>query len=169
MRAIKQILPALVVALAFSAAASAQTNLTSTDGSRVDVQGQKGKVVVLAIGASWLPLSNVQADYTNALAKKYAGRNVAVYFVLTDSSNPRSKNFADDAAVRKFAADNKLTSITVLRDHDGAATLQKFHVEQVPSFVILDKNGVQAGETFGGVDPKYDVTIPMARVIDKLL
>jgi thiol-disulfide isomerase/thioredoxin len=169
MRAIKHIFAVLVLGLATAAGVSAQTNLTTIDGGHVDVQGQRGKVVVLAIGASWLPLSNVQADYTNALAKKYAGRDVAVYFVVTDSSSPKSKNFADDSSVKKFAFDNKLTGVTVLRDFDGTATLHKFHVEQVPSFVILDKNGVQAGETFGGVDPKYDVTVPMSRVIDKLL
>jgi hypothetical protein len=41
----------------------------------------------------------------------------------------------------------------------------------VPSFVILDKNGQIAGEQFGGIttDAKYDVTVPIAKVIDRLL
>ena len=169
MRAIKRFFTIISLAALTALAASAQTNLTSTDGTRIDVQGQRGKVVVLAIGASWLPLSNVQADYTNMLAKKYAGREVAVYYVVTDSSNSRSKSFADDNAVKKFALQNKLGNVMVLRDYDGAATLQKFRIEQVPSFVILDKNGAQVGDPFGGVDPKYDVTVPMSRVIDKLL
>jgi thioredoxin-related protein len=59
--------------------------------------------------------------------------------------------------------------VPVLRDHDGAATLHKFKIEQVPSFVILDKNGAMVGSPYGGVDPKYDVTVPMSKVIDKLL
>ncbi len=157
--------------LVFAAsAASAQVNLTSLDGTRVNVEGQSGKVVVLAIGASWLPLSGKQAEFTNALAKKYAGKNVVVYFVATDSANVRSKNYASPDALRKFAFANKL-SVLVLHDPDGAATLKKFKVDQVPSFVILDKNGSLASEQFGGIttDAKYDVTAPIAKVIDRLL
>lgn len=149
-------------------AVSAQTNLTSLDGTPVDVEGQQGKVVVLAIGASWLPLSNKQAEFTNALAKKYAGKDVVIYFVATDSANTGSKNFASNDSIRKFATNNKL-SVPVLRDPDGAATLKKFDVDQVPSFVILNKKGQPIGEPFGGIDPKYDITIPISKAIDKLL
>jgi thiol-disulfide isomerase/thioredoxin len=169
MRAIKRFFTIISMTAAAAFALSAQTSLSSLDGTHLDVQGQRGKVVILAIGASWLPLSNIQADYANALARKYAGRDVAVYYVVTDSSNSRSKNFADDNAIKKFAVQNKLSNVTVLRDIDGAATLQKFKIEQVPSFVILDKNGAQVGDPFGGVDPKYDVTIPISRIVDKLL
>lgn len=159
-----------ILSITFAAvfAGNAQTNLASLDGTRVNVEGQNGKVVVLAIGASWLPLSNKQAEFTNSLAKKYAGRDVAIYFVATDSLNAGSKNFASNDSIRKFAAVNKLTA-TILRDADGAATLRKFNVEQVPSFVILDKSGREVGEPFGGIDPKYDITIPISKAIDKLL
>ena len=155
----------------FAFAASAQTDLVAMDGTHVNLQSQKGKVVVLAVGASWLPLSGKQVEYTNALAKKYAGKDVVFYFVATDSSNTRSKNYADDSAIRKFAFDNKLSGVTLLRDHDGMATLRQYHIEQVPSFVILDKNGVQSGEPFGGIDPnpKNDPTLQISRAIDKLL
>ena len=168
MKTLKGFIAILSITFAAVFAISAQTNLTSLDGTRVNVEGQNGKVVVLAIGASWLPLSNKQAEFTNALAKKYAGRNVVIYFVATDSLNAGSKNFASNDSIRKFATGNKLT-VTILRDADGAATLRKFNVEQVPSFVILDKSGHEAGEPFGGIDPKYDITIPISKAIDKLL
>lgn len=168
MRTIKRFITIIGLTAAVAIATSAQTNLTALDGTRVDVQGQHGKVVVLAVGACWLPLSAKQAEYTNSLAKKFAGKNVVFYFVATDSANAKSKNFADDSAVKKFAFANKL-NVPALRDYDGAATLRRFRIEQVPSFVILDKNGVQSGDPFGGIDPKYDVTVPISRVIDKLL
>lgn len=170
MKTIKGFIAILSITLVAAFAASAQVNLTSLDGKRVNIEGQNGKIVVLAIGASWLPLSNKQAEFTNALAKKYAGKNVVFYFVATDSVNPRSKNFAANDAIKKFAFENKLT-MPILRDSDGAATLKKFNVEQVPSFVILDKNGKLAGEPIGGIDPtgKYDITIPISKAIDKLL
>ncbi len=156
--------------LAVTFAASAQTNLVSLDGSHINVEGQTGKVVILAVGASWLPLSNKQAEFTNTLAKKYAGKNVVVYFVATDSSNAKSKNYASSESLRKFAFDNKL-SVPVLHDPDGTATLKKFKVDQFPSFIIIDKSGNLASQQFGGIttDSKYDVTIPIAKVIDRLL
>ena len=156
----------LFVTLTFSV--SAQTSLASLDGRQVDIQNQKGKVVILAVGASWLPLSGKQAEYTNQLAKKYAGKNVVIYFVATDSTNPKSKNYASDDAIRKFAAAKGL-SVSVLRDSDGAVTLKKFGIDQLPSFVVLDKTGNQAGEPFGGIDPKFDITVPIAKKVDSLL
>ncbi|MEO6655804.1 MAG: TlpA disulfide reductase family protein [Pyrinomonadaceae bacterium] len=170
MKTLKGFIGIFAITLLFALAALAQVNLTSLDGTRVNVEGQTGKVVVLAIGASWLPLSGKQAEFTNTIAKKYAGKNVVVYFVATDSANPKSKNYASMEAMRKFAQTNKL-NVSVLLDPDGATTLKKFKVDQVPTFVILDKSGNLAGEQFGGIttDAKYDVTVPMSKVIDRLL
>ena len=171
MKNIKSVLTVLIFVFAFSLAVSAQAlNLTALDGEKINVQGQKGKVVVLAIGASWLPLSAQQAVFTNKLAKKYAGRDVAIYFVATDSASPKSKNYASDEDIRKFAANNKL-NVTILRDSDGAMTLKKFGVDQLPSFVILDKNGKTATEPYGGLnpDPKNDITVAISQAIDKIL
>ena len=158
----------LVIAVAAVLSTAAQTPLVGLDGSRVDVQGQRGKVVILALGASWLPLSAKQAEYTNSLARKYAGRDVVVYFVSTDSASTKSKNYASIDDVKKFATANKL-SVTVLRDSDGVATLKKFNIDQIPSFVILDKNGNMVGDAFGGIDPKYDITVPISRAVDRIL
>jgi thiol-disulfide isomerase/thioredoxin len=168
MRTLKMFAMVLGVSAAFALTASAQTAIAKLDGGTVDVRSQNGKVVVLAVGASWLPLSAKQAEYTNALAKKYAGRNVAFYYVVTDSTNAKSKNFASDDAVRKFVAANKI-GIQVLRDSDGATVLKTFKVDQVPSFIIIDKNGAQSGEAFGGIDPKFDVTAPISKKIDSIL
>lgn len=151
-----------------SLAAYSQINVTSLDGKRVALDGQRGKVVILAIGASWVPLSKDQAAATNALAKKYAGKDVAIFFVATDSDSARSKNYATDASLQKFVVEQKL-SVPLVRDPDGTATLKKFHVDQIPSFIILDKTGNKAGESFGGIDPKYDITVPISAAVDKLL
>ena len=149
-------------------ATTAQTSLNSLDGSRIDVQGQRGKVVILALGASWLPLSNKQVEYTNVLAKRYTGKNVVVYFIATDSTVAKSKNFASDADLEKFVVGTKL-AVPLLRDADGAATLKKFNVDQLPSFVILDKQGNVSGAPFGGIDPKFDITVPISKAVDGIL
>jgi len=167
MKNIKLILAGLGLLVVFSLSVTAQTNLTSLDGAKVNVEGQQGKIVVLAIGASWLPLSKDQAVITNKLAKKYAGKDVAIYFVATDSSNAKSKNYASNEDLTAFATRNKL-NVSVLRDSDGAGTLKKFGVDQLPSFVVLDKNG-KVAEVFGGIDPKNDATLTISQMIDKLL
>ena len=167
MKTLRSFIVVLALTVCLAAAAAAQTSLPALNGPSIDVQGQRGKVVILAIGASWLPLSNKQAEYTNMLAKRYTGKDVMVYFVATDSTDPKSKNHAADAVIEKFVAGSKLT-VPVLRDSDGSATLKKFSVDQLPSFVILDKQGTAAG-TFGGIDPKFDVTRPISKAVDKLL
>jgi thiol-disulfide isomerase/thioredoxin len=168
MRTMKSLVAVLGLMVASVFAIAGQTQLTSLDGTRVDVQGQRGKVVILALGASWLPLSNKQAEYTNMLAKRYTGKDVVVYFVATDSATPKSKNFATNADIEKFVAGSKLT-VPVLRDSDGAVTLKKFNVDQLPSFVILDKQGNVSGSAFGGIDPKFDITLPISKAVDRLL
>lgn len=167
MKNIKLFLAVLTLVFAVSFNVSAQT-LTSLDGEKVNLQNQTGKVVVLAIGASWLPLSKDQAEFTNKIAKKFAGRDVVVYFVATDSTSEKSKNFASADEINAFVTRAKLT-VPVLRDSDGAATLKKYGVDQIPSFVILGKDGKPATEPFGGIDPKSDISVPISQAIEKLL
>ena len=168
MRRLNKLIFASALALGLAAAAFGQTNLKSLDGQSVNVQGQRDKVVILSVGARWVPLSAKQADFTNQLAKKYAGRDLVIYFVSTDSATAGSKNFASDDDLRKFAATNKL-SVAVLRDPDGATILNRFGIDQIPSFVILNKSGALVGEPMGGIDPKSDITVPIGRVVDRLL
>jgi len=169
MKNIKSLVLIFSFMVTLSLAVSAQS-LTALDGGRIDVQNQKDKVVVLAIGASWLPLSNQQAVITNKLAKKYAGRDLVIYFVATDSTSAKSKNFASDDELGSFVTRTKLT-VPVLRDSDGAQTLKKYGVDQLPSFVILGKDGKPAAEAFGGIgtDPKNDISIHISQAIDKIL
>lgn len=172
MRTVKDFITILALTLLLGAAAYSQTVLPTLGGGNIDLDAQRGKVVVLAVGASWLPLSGRQIDVTNALAKKYAGRDIVFYFVATDSSRP-GKNFASDEDIRKFAATNKIAVASVLRDPDGATTFRKYKIDQVPSFIVIHKDGRVLDEPFGGLDSspssKYDVTVPISRAIDKAL
>ena len=72
MKNIKIFFVILSLVFALSSRFAAQNvTFTSLDGGKFDLASQKGKVVVLAIGASWLPLSKNQAVIINKLAKKY--------------------------------------------------------------------------------------------------
>lgn len=169
MKNLKGFLAIFGLLLAFSLSASAQNiTFTSLEGEKVDLQSQKGKVVVMAIGASWLPLSREQAAAINKLSRKYAGRDVSFYFIATDSDAEKSKNFASNDAIRKFGESSKLT-VSILRDSDGLQTVKQYKVDQLPAFIILDKTGKLAAEPFGGIDPKSDISVPLSQKIDEIL
>lgn len=172
MKNFKHLFVILSLILVFSSVGSAQNlSFPTLDGSNVSLQADKGKIVVLAVGATWLPLSANQAIVTNALAKKYVGRDVIVYFLATDSTDAKSKNFASDADIQTFAARNKVASNSILRDSDGGVILKRFKLDQIPAFIILDKAGKSAGEPFGGLTPKKenDLLIIISKRIDELL
>ncbi len=172
MKNIKILTAFLSLVFAMSLSISAQDIIfTSLEGNKIDVEAQKGKVVVMAIGASWLPLSNDQADTINKLAKKYDGRDdVVFYFIATDSSSTKSKNYATDDDIKKFAKRNKL-SITILRDEDGKQSVKKYKLDQLPAFIILDKTGKPDGDPITGSDPfaEVDTADVIVGRVDKVL
>lgn len=172
MKNIKFLLAVLTLTIAFAGASFAQQSISlpSLDGQSVSLENQKGKVVILALGASWLPLSANQATITTDLANKYRGKDVVLYFVTTDSTAAKSKNYASNAEIQAFATKNKLT-VPVLRDSDGAVVLKTYKVDQIPAFVILDKDGKTIGEPFGGVTPsgEKELVKQIAMKVDGLL
>lgn len=144
---------------------------TSLDGDMIDVEAQSDKIVVMAIGASWLPLSNDQANTVNKLAKRYAGRDDLVfYFIATDSATAKSKNYASNDDIKKFVDRNKL-KVTILRDNDGKTSIEKYNLDQLPAFIILDKQGMLDGKPITGIDPfsEIDTAEIIAKRVDKLL
>jgi peroxiredoxin len=142
-------------------------SLRSTDGQTVTSESLKGEIVVLAFGASWLPLSRTQLQGVRKLADEYSNRGVVVYWVSTESDDPKSKNFASDEQLRNFAQKYGL-KVTVLRDHDGVIS-KKLGVDQLPSIVILDKEGNMSGTPIGGLDPSGNLANQLASRLDKLL
>jgi len=139
-------------------------SLHAIDGENVTSQSVRGEVVVLAFGASWLPLSRNQMEGVKKLADQYAGRGVTVYWVSVDSENTKSKNFVSDDQLRELARKYK---VAILRDPEGALS-RKMGVDQVPSIVILDKQGNIAG-SIGGMDPNANLTTQLSARLDKIL
>jgi len=142
-------------------------SLRTTDGQTITSESLRGEPVVLAFGASWLPLSKSQLQGVRKLADEYSDRGLVVYWVSTESEDPKSKNYASDENLRAFAQKYGL-KVTVLRDPDGA-TSKKFGIDQLPSIVILDKQGNPVGEPIGGLDPNGNLAGQLARSLDKVL
>jgi peroxiredoxin len=160
---------ALLGLIAFPAAHANTTqspdfSFRAVDGPAVTGESVRGEVVVLAFGASWLPLTRTQMEGLKKLADQYAGRGVAVYWVSTDSDSAKSKNFAPDEQLRELSRRYK---ITVLRDPEGAVS-KRMGVEQVPATIILNKQG-QVAANLSGLDPNVDVAKQLADRLDKVL
>jgi peroxiredoxin len=152
--------------LALAQKGPVEFSLRSIDGQTITSDSLRGEVVVLAFGASWLPLSKTQLQGVRKLADEYSNRGVVVYWVSTESEDPKSKNFASDDQLRAFAQKYGL-KVTVLRDPDGA-TSKKFGIDQLPSIVIIDKAG-NASEPIGGLDPQGNLAGQLASRLDKVL
>ncbi len=142
-------------------------SMQSIDGQRVTSESLRGEVVVLAFGASWLPISRTQLQGIRKLADEYSDRGVVVYFVSTESEDSKSKNFASDEQLRGFAQKSGL-KVTVLRDPDGAIS-KKLGIDQLPSIVILDKQGNVNGEPIQGFDPQGNLAGQLASRLGKIL
>lgn len=142
-------------------------SLRSIDGQTISSESLRGEVVVLAFGASWLPLSRAQLQGVRKLADEYSDRGVVVYFVSTESENEKSKNFATDEQLRAFAQKYGL-KVTVLRDPDGQIS-KKFGIDQLPSIVILDKQGNIHGDPIRGLDPSGNLANQLASRLEKIL
>jgi peroxiredoxin len=161
----------LVVLLAGMAVAQGrgpvQFSLRSVDGQTITSDSLRGEVVVLAFGASWLPLSKTQLQGVRKLADQYSSRGVVVYWVSTESEDAKSKNYATDEQLRSFSQRYGL-KVTVLRDPDGLVS-KKMGVDQLPSIIILDKQGNVAGDPIGGLDPGGNLAGQLADRLDKIL
>jgi peroxiredoxin len=150
-----------------AAAGPIEFSLRSVNGQTVSSESLRGEVVVLAFGASWLPLSRTQLQGVRKLADEYSDRGVVVYWVSTESENPKSKNYASDQQLRNFA-DKYALHVTVLRDPDGLVS-RKLGVDELPSVIILDKQGNQVGDPLKGIDPDGNLAGQLAKQLDKIL
>jgi peroxiredoxin len=166
------LIAALLLVLLLPSAALTQEgpvefSLRSIDGQTITAQSLRGEVVVLAFGASWLPLSKTQLQGVRKLADEYSNRGVVVYWVSTESEDSKSKNYAGDDQLRNFAKKHGL-NVTVLRDPDGEVS-KKLGVDQLPAIVIIDKTGTPVGPPIAGLDPNGNLASQLASKLDKIL
>src|SRR3989454_7050760 len=153
--------------IAFGQKGPVEFSLRSIKGQTITSGSLRGEVVVLAFGATWLPLSRTQLQGVKKLADEYSDRGVVVYWVSTESDDSKSKNFATDEQLKAFSQKYGL-KVTVLRDPDGAIS-KKFGIDQLPSIIILDKQGNVFGEPISGLDPNGNLAGQLGSRLDKIL
>lgn len=143
-------------------------NLKTVEGGSITSEMLRGDVVVLAFGATWVPVSRAQVQGVQRLADEFAARDVRVYWVSTDSDRAGSKNYASDDQLRAFARRNTL-KVAILRDPDGDL-FKTLGVErnQLPAIVVLDKGGSVA-QTVGGLSQEGDLVGQLSPRLKELL
>lgn len=145
----------------------ADFELRTIDGRTVSSKDLLGKVVVLAFGASWLPLSRKQLGSLEKLAGDYGDKGVVVYWVSTDSESPKSKNYASDEQLLAFSRKYG-PKVPVLRDPDARVS-RRLGINELPAVVILDQHGNVSGAPYGGLDPGGDLAGQLSPSLNKVL
>ena len=119
------------------AAQAPNVTLTGLDGSNFSLASNKGKVIVLSFGATWVPMTSKELPALQKLVSAHP--KASFYWVSTNSAKTGEKNFAADADLQAFAAKNGLR-IPVLRDADKAA-YRAFGLTSLPSLIVIDQVG----------------------------
>ncbi|MBS1806937.1 MAG: TlpA family protein disulfide reductase [Acidobacteria bacterium] len=119
------------------AAQAPNVTLTGVDGGSFSLASQKGKVIVLSFGATWVPMTSKELPALQKLVTAHP--KASFYWVSTNAAKAGEKNFASDADLQAFAAKNGLR-IPVLRDADKAA-YKAFGLTSLPSLIVIDQTG----------------------------
>ncbi|MFN7927582.1 MAG: TlpA disulfide reductase family protein [Blastocatellia bacterium] len=119
------------------AAQAPNVSLSGADGSSFSLASNKGKVVVLSFGATWVPMTAKELPALQKLVSAHP--KASFYWVSTNAAKAGEKNFASDADLQAFAAKNGLR-IPVLRDADKAA-YKAFGLTSLPSLIVIDPAG----------------------------
>ncbi|MFL6216871.1 MAG: peroxiredoxin family protein [Blastocatellia bacterium] len=159
------ILAALALMIALTAPASAQQDftLTTLEGQSVSLAGLRGKVVVLLFSGVQDPQCHDAAQALASLAERYQGKPVSIYLVSVNSPGD-----ASDASLKQ--ACGPLGSVILARDSNQAAFKQLTGKRpQLPTVVVLNKQGQAQGQPRGGFNPNSDFVNDLAAIIDSQL
>lgn len=151
----------LVAGLWSPASAEQDLTFTSPSGQSVTLAGMQGKVVVLLFSGVQDPQCREVMKSLQSLSDRYQGKDVSIYWV--------SINSVSEASNEKIKAPcGPVGSIIVLRDQNQAA-FKRFGGKQLPTLVILDKQGQVNGRPYGGFNPDSNFINDIATTIDALL
>ena len=130
---------------------------TSLAGDTVSLVGQRGKVVLLNVWATWCHPCRTEIPELRALHERYRDRGLSLVGVSVDAAGT-------DTEIRAFMNEFKMT-YDVWRDPDDRISAQ-FLLVGVPGTFLIDKGGVIRWKKVGAIAPG-DSTLRLA--IDRAL
>jgi peroxiredoxin len=149
------------------AAQAPQVSLRTLNGGAFNPAAQKGKVIVLSFGATYVPLAAKELPALQKLADRYAGRGADFYWVSINGAKAGARNAATDAELQAFAQKGGLR-IGVLRDAEQSA-YRAFGGEGLPTLVVIGRDG-QVALKRAGFDPDQpEPYSDVIRTLDQLL
>jgi hypothetical protein len=136
------------------------SSFSAPDGQNVPLSSFRGNVVVLLFSGVRDPQRRDGLKALQELSERQKGQNVKICWVSinneTEMSNDQLRNIGSSAA-----------SVTLLRDANQAA-FKRFKGSQLPTVVVLDKQGNPFGQPRGGFNPNSDFINELASMIDAL-
>ena len=160
---LKMVVPAITVMAYLVIPASAQQDFTFTspDSGTVTLSSMRGNVAVLVFSSVQDPQCRDVFKALGSLTERYQGKNVRIYWVSIDpekeANNEQIKEPCGPAG-----------QITIIRDPSRVA-FKNYGGRQMPTIVILDKQGQLYGQPRGGFNPNTDFVNKLAAIIDSLL
>ena len=133
----------------------------STPGDQsVTLSSMRDSVVVLLFSGVQDPQRREGLKVLDNLIERYQGKNVKIYWV---SVNPTGEVTNDQLK----SVSNK---VPILRDANQAA-FKRFSgkVAQLPTIVVLNREGTPVGQPRGGINPNSDLINELGSIIDGLL
>ncbi|HEX6099535.1 MAG TPA: TlpA disulfide reductase family protein [Thermoanaerobaculia bacterium] len=126
-----------------------------TDGTKFDLAGRRGKVVLLNLWATWCGPCRFEIPELQRIHDAYAARGFEVVGVSVDESGVES--------VKQFIDEQKMRYPVVLDPQGKLATVLQTSV--LPTSVLLDRNGKIVWKKYGAIfekDQELDAAIKKA-------
>ena len=154
---------AFIAMAAATSAAQTDFSFTTLGGQTVSPESQRGKVVILLFSGVQDPQCRDSMRALAALADRYQGKDVRVYWVSINSVAE-----ANDSQLQKTCGPSG--SVVLARDQNQAA-FKRFAGKngQLPTVVVLNKQGQLQGQARGGFNPNSDFVNDLASIVDGLL
>lgn len=161
MTKLKIFLASIAIISCVGAARAQDFSLTTPAGDAVSGSSMRGKVIVLLFSGIQDPQRREGLKALEALGERFQGKDVKVCWVSVNSATDMSNDQLKAAGSG---------SIVVLRDANQAS-FKRFSgkLAQLPTIVVLDRQGNPFGQPRGGFNPNSDFINDLASTIDKLL
>jgi len=136
------------------------TSFSTPDGQTVSLSSFRGNAVVLLFSGMKDPQRREGLKALQELAEREKGQNAKICWVSIDNETEMPSD-----RLRTIAT--AAPSVSVLRDASQAA-FKRFKGSQLPTVVVLDKQGNPFGQPRGGFNPNSDFINDLASMIEAL-